>query len=147
VPEETSTKQLQEPVELNRLKLNQAAKLALKEAGADPDPQYLYSLQLAMWVLQNHPQSVPDPASQFGPELEETGWAMFGWDPLKAQTILLDVPENASDKSAVTQAAETLVAPVRESEGLAVNLGAKLASQMWFNLQGSVPAMRVATGP
>ena len=41
-----------EPLSLNRRTLDQRAKKVLESLDADPDPQYLYLLQLAQWKLE-----------------------------------------------------------------------------------------------
>ena len=145
MPDREVPKLTGEPIPLNLNPLNQLAKKALNEVKADADPYLLYSLQLAQWVLDDHLDQVPEPASQFGPELTEATWKITGWDPLAAQAVLLLVPENDSSKSEVEFAATKLAEEFQGQSRLPEQLGARLVDHMWMNLKRSVASLRPAS--
>src|SRR5437868_6722277 len=71
MPEKQLPRSFGEPLPWNHHQLNKLAKEALNLVGEDDDPCYVYTLQLALWVLENAAQVVPDPAGEFAIELVE----------------------------------------------------------------------------
>lgn len=68
--------------------LNQLAKRLLKPH-QEPHPLKPYALQLVLWLIQEHPQSIGSRADKFLDQLEDHVSAMLvAWKPENAQAML-----------------------------------------------------------
>jgi hypothetical protein len=85
---EDARRDQQQDLPLNRNPLNQMCQKALREVGQQFDPQYLASLQLAVWVLE---QGGKLGGPHKGEEEELLGelYALYDKDPERAQLLLL----------------------------------------------------------
>jgi hypothetical protein len=72
---------MKEKIPENESKLNQEAKKALKNLGEYPEPEYLYSLQLALWGLESGKFQADD-------RLRNSLEAMLGWKQAKVNDLL-----------------------------------------------------------
>ena len=75
----------EEKLLLNKEPLNQQAKELLQEAGQTPDPNSLYSLQLASWALESGKITEPQP-------VQDQLNLLFGWSPAEAMRFLTVIP-------------------------------------------------------
>lgn len=79
---------------LNRHPFNALCERLLKQAKQDVNPEYLASLQLAEWFLQQPPAAQQSPLNGFRESLLEQVQLMYGWgEPERAQHLLTNYPE------------------------------------------------------
>lgn len=69
--------------ELNLLSANQKAGKMLQEIGLIPDQHSLYSVQLALWAIENSLADVDE-------SVAETTRAMLTWKPARLMNFLVD---------------------------------------------------------
>lgn len=129
-----------EPLDLNRNPLNRLAKEHLLQLGQSPDPEYLYSLQLVRWILEEEPSYLPSPADQFAAELKERASEMLAWKPENAQTWLTTEPNEP-----LTRAVRIVAETIEDEEPR--DAAATLVEILYRNLQASMPSLRVADRP
>src|SRR5262245_29007641 len=124
MPDEKS-KQPSAVEQLNRWPLNKLAEQSLDLLSQDCDPSSLYSLQLVQWVLDQRPEVTQVP-EDLVPELLSSAWKMVEWDPLAAQTLLLNVPDKSQEESEVKAVADRLAKDLEKSSRLPETLGSEL---------------------
>ncbi len=109
----------------------------LKQVGGDPDPSYLYSLQLAEWMLENRPDLIPDPAAKHIAELLQQVHLLYGAEnPNLAQKLLLKLEPGENIPAEARAEAERLQGKSPEE------VGAKLVDVLYTNLSQLLPLLQ-----
>jgi len=136
-------KESREPLELNRLGLNQLAKKLLQHEGEYADPYYLYSLQLLRWWLEKYPDHLA--RSEKAYVLRHNAVLMLGWESEACLPQMLNMQEE-SDALTLQDAADLVVKNakriVREEGAENVSaelLGALLVDGFVWNLDKQMP--------
>jgi hypothetical protein len=122
---------------LNNNPLNQVCRELLRQVGEDADPSYLYSLQLAEWVLDKRPDLVPGMASRHIPALLLNAQGMYGWpDQNLVQKLLLGMEEDS------TLQGEMLLEAKRLKDQTPEDAGSRLVDILYENLSSHIPLLR-----
>ena len=122
---------MKEPLPLNCSPLNQRCKQVLLQLDPDEsDPSVLYSLQLAIWGLEN--LRLSGPSADYQPCLLQQAEIMLGWKPEDVQDLLMPQPEPGG-----WHLGEDWLGESADPEGLA----AKLATELVDNLQQEFPQL------
>ena len=121
----------------NRLPLEQVCKAKLLEAKAEYDPQYPYSLQLALWLIESHPDQIPGPADRYRDGLEVMTGELLGWKELDQARRLMLNPASGQEPKLVNPSS------LPESKLDPIALARNLVETLYDNLQERMPSLRV----
>lgn len=140
--EKSSPARKPEALPLNESPLNQLAKSALAKLKEDADPSYLYSLQLAQWMLIYRAEGLPHPMKPYAWEVAQQIATMSHQrlEPELLQDYLLN--RNRKQQS-MEDAANSLAESAQEAEP--EELAAELSLNLWENLQKRVSSLRPPT--
>ena len=119
--------------QLNRSPLGRLAERLLLAAKAEANPAYLYPLQLVLHVLEQHPETVPDPAGKDPDKLQRLTYAALDGPPLENLDRLL----NRQKELSIDQASQRLAKEL--SKASAQEAGATLAENLFWNLAEEFP--------